>query len=149
MPAPPQVIRQFVQAIDASRHDGEDRHAAKNFHEEIALLSWISSNFCHNQYIFLRKPRSMWGMWFSMARTQARPRASRQVTLQPHQTTCRACGSQMRMGHHSHRTVTTLQGVTRLEGSLMKHAKCARASFLNRLKHGSRESAFLTLSAYR
>jgi hypothetical protein len=49
-----------------------------------------------------------------MARTHARPTASRHVTLQPQQTTCRACGNQMRMGHHSHRTVTTLQGVTRL-----------------------------------
>lgn len=49
-----------------------------------------------------------------MARKQARPKASHQVTLEPLQVTCRACGSRMRMGHHSHRTVTTLQGVTRL-----------------------------------
>src|SRR5437016_11008770 len=49
-----------------------------------------------------------------MARKQARPSATRQVTLEPLQITCRACGSRMRMGHHSHRTVTTLQGVTRL-----------------------------------
>lgn len=49
-----------------------------------------------------------------MARKQARPKASRQVTLQLHQIICREGGSQMRMGHHSHRTVTTLQGVTRL-----------------------------------
>ena len=49
-----------------------------------------------------------------MARKQARPSATRQVTLAPLQLTCRACGSRMRMGHHSHRTVTTLQGVTRL-----------------------------------
>lgn len=49
-----------------------------------------------------------------MARKQARPKASHQVTLEPLQVTCRACGSRMRMGHHSHRTVTTLQGVSRL-----------------------------------
>jgi hypothetical protein len=49
-----------------------------------------------------------------MARKQARPPATQQVTLEPLELTCRACGSRMRMGHHSHRTVTTLQGVTRL-----------------------------------
>ena len=49
-----------------------------------------------------------------MARKQKRPQASQQVVLEPLQITCRACGSQMRMGHHSHRTVTTLQAVTRL-----------------------------------
>ena len=49
-----------------------------------------------------------------MARKQPRPKASQQVVLEPLQITCRACGSQMRMGHHSHRTVTTLQGVMRL-----------------------------------
>jgi hypothetical protein len=49
-----------------------------------------------------------------MARKQARPAATLEVTLEPLQITCRACGSRMRMGHHSHRTVTTLQGVTRL-----------------------------------
>jgi hypothetical protein len=49
-----------------------------------------------------------------MARKQARPPATQQVTLQPLQLTCRGCGSRMRMGHHSHRTVTTLQGVTHL-----------------------------------
>src|SRR5437763_6891383 len=49
-----------------------------------------------------------------MARKQARPEATLEVTLEPLQITCRACGSRMRMGHHSHRTVTTLEGVTRL-----------------------------------
>jgi len=49
-----------------------------------------------------------------MARKQARPPATNYVTLQPLQITCRACGSRMRMGHHSHRTVLTLQGATRL-----------------------------------
>ena len=49
-----------------------------------------------------------------MARKQMRPAATQQVVLEPLQITCRACGNRMRMGHHSHRTVTTLQGVTRL-----------------------------------
>src|SRR5260370_27148202 len=47
---------------------------------------------------------------FQMARTQARPRACRQVTLQPHQIVCRGWGSQTRMVQYNHRTVTTLQG---------------------------------------
>ena len=49
-----------------------------------------------------------------MARKYRRPPATQQVVLESLQTTCRACGSRMRMGHHSHRTVTTLQGITRL-----------------------------------
>jgi len=49
-----------------------------------------------------------------MARKQARPKASQQVTLEPLEITCRGCGRRMRMAHHSHRTVTTLQAVTRL-----------------------------------
>src|SRR6266566_3658412 len=49
-----------------------------------------------------------------MTRKQTRPPATQQVVLEPLQITCRMCGSRMRMGHHSHRTVTTLQGVTRL-----------------------------------
>lgn len=49
-----------------------------------------------------------------MARKQARPPATKDVTLKPLQSTCRACGSRMRMARHSHRTVTTLHGVTHL-----------------------------------
>src|SRR5260221_11126459 len=49
-----------------------------------------------------------------MARKYPRPKASQHVVLEPLQITCRVCGSRMRMGHHSHRSVTTLQGVTRL-----------------------------------
>src|SRR5438309_11487393 len=49
-----------------------------------------------------------------MARKQARPPATQQVTLVPLELSCRTCGKRMRMGHHSHRTVTTLRGVTRL-----------------------------------
>lgn len=63
-----------------------------------------------------------------MARKQARPRASQQLVLEPLQTTCRACGGQMRMGHHSHRTVTTLQGITRLTLKVYRcrHPECSR-----------------------
>jgi hypothetical protein len=39
---------------------------------------------------------------------------ARKQTLEPLQTTCRACGNRMRMTRHSQRTVTTLQGVTHL-----------------------------------
>jgi hypothetical protein len=49
-----------------------------------------------------------------VTRKQSRSPAARYVTLSPLQITCQKCGSRMRMGHHSHRTVTTLQGVTRL-----------------------------------
>jgi hypothetical protein len=49
-----------------------------------------------------------------MARKQTRPSITEHRTLEPLQITCRACGSRMRMGHHSHRTVTTLEGVIRL-----------------------------------
>jgi hypothetical protein len=49
-----------------------------------------------------------------MARKHPRPKASQHRVLEPLQITCRVCGSRMRMGHHSHRTVTTLQGVTQL-----------------------------------
>ena len=62
-----------------------------------------------------------------MARKQRRPHAAQQVVLEPLQITCRVCGGQMRMGHHSHRTVTTLQAVTRLTrhqsiGAATRHA---------------------------
>jgi hypothetical protein len=63
-----------------------------------------------------------------MARKTARPPASHQVTLEPLQILCRACGSRMRMGHHSHRTVTTLAGVTRLTLKVYRcrNQACAR-----------------------
>ena len=32
MPAPPQVIRQFIEPADPGRHNRKDRHAAKDFH---------------------------------------------------------------------------------------------------------------------
>lgn len=60
-----------------------------------------------------------------MARKQARPKASNCITLEPLQTTCRACGSRMRMARHSQRTVTTLQGVTRLT---LKVYRCRNTS---------------------
>lgn len=63
-----------------------------------------------------------------MARKQVRPPATQQVVLEPLQILCRACGSRMRMGHHSHRTVTTLQGVTRLTLKVYRcrNQACAR-----------------------
>ena len=69
-----------------------------------------------------------------MARKQRRPKASQQVVLEPLQITCRGCGSQMRMGHHSHRTVTTLQGVTRLtrHACIAVAIKSVRASISQR-----------------
>jgi hypothetical protein len=44
-----------------------------------------------------------------------RPPEMQQVTLEPLQTTCGVCRSRMRMGHYSHRTVTTLL-YTKLKG---------------------------------
>lgn len=63
-----------------------------------------------------------------MARKQARPQPLQHVTLAPLQTICRACGCHMWMGHHSHRTVTTLQGVTRLTLKVYRcrNAECSR-----------------------
>src|SRR5712691_1294979 len=42
MPAPPQIICQFIQSINARGHDGEDRHATIHFHELDFLSSHIS-----------------------------------------------------------------------------------------------------------
>jgi hypothetical protein len=63
-----------------------------------------------------------------VARKQIRPPATQYVTLTPLQTTCQKCGSRMRMGHHSHRTVTTLQGVTRLTLKVYRcrNTECSR-----------------------
>ncbi len=49
-----------------------------------------------------------------MARKRARPAATKQRTLDLLQRACRACGSQLQVARHSHRTVTTLHGVYRL-----------------------------------
>src|SRR5579859_2052055 len=32
MPTPPQIISKFIQSINTRGHDGENRHAAINFH---------------------------------------------------------------------------------------------------------------------
>ena len=63
-----------------------------------------------------------------MARKQARPRPVQYMTLAPLQTTCRAWSCQMRMGHHSHRTVTTLHGVTQviLKVYRCRNTECSR-----------------------
>ncbi len=49
-----------------------------------------------------------------MARKRARPAATRQRTLDLLQRACRACGGRLQVVRHSHRTVTTLEGVYRL-----------------------------------
>ena len=71
-----------------------------------------------------------------MARKRARPPAAQQVTHDPLQNTSRACGSRMRMGHHSHRTVTTLAGVTRLtrQASIAAAIRRVRATISQRVR---------------
>jgi hypothetical protein len=49
-----------------------------------------------------------------MARKQARPPLTKQCTLDLLQTSCRGCGSRLLVARHSHRKVTTLEGVYRL-----------------------------------
>ena len=49
-----------------------------------------------------------------MARKQARPLATQQSTLDLLQVNCRACGSRLLVARHSHRKVTTLEGVFHL-----------------------------------
>jgi len=49
-----------------------------------------------------------------MARKHARPEAASHCTLDLLQKTCRACGKRLQMARHSHRTVTTLDGVYHL-----------------------------------
>ncbi len=78
-----------------------------------------------------------------MARKQKRPKSSQQVVLEPLQVTCQACGSRRRMGHHSHRTVATLQGVTRLTrhpsiGAEIQDAHASTSQHGQRKKVGGR-----------
>ncbi len=49
-----------------------------------------------------------------MARKQARPPATKQSTLDLLQASCRVCGSRLLVARHSHRKVTTLEGVFHL-----------------------------------
>src|SRR5690348_4669170 len=49
-----------------------------------------------------------------LARTRCRPRPTQDLTLVPALTACPACGRPMRIDYHNARTVTTLDGVTRL-----------------------------------
>src|SRR5579883_2982433 len=42
MPAPPQVIRQFIEPANARRHDWEDRHTAIDFHRYASFLDLFS-----------------------------------------------------------------------------------------------------------
>jgi hypothetical protein len=63
-----------------------------------------------------------------MARKHARPAATHQQTLEPLHRTCQACGGPIRMAFHSHRTVTTLEGVYRLTLKVYRcwNAACPR-----------------------
>src|SRR4051812_23227936 len=63
-----------------------------------------------------------------MARTTKRPPPTAEQTLSCVITTCPACGHYLSVGHYSHRTVTTLDGVTRyyLQVRLCRHHGCPR-----------------------
>jgi len=63
-----------------------------------------------------------------MARTRCRPRPTQDLTLVPARTACPACGRPMRMDYHNGRTLTTLEGVTRLSLHIRRchHAACSR-----------------------
>jgi hypothetical protein len=69
-----------------------------------------------------------------MARKRARPAATKQKTLDLLQRTCRACGSRMLVARHSHRTVTTLDGVYRLTLKVYQcpNPECSRFSHVCR-----------------
>jgi hypothetical protein len=69
-----------------------------------------------------------------MARKRGRPAATKQKTLDLLQRTCRACGSRVLMARHSHRTVTTLDGVYRLTLKVYQrpNPKCPRFSYVYR-----------------
>src|SRR5690242_19971855 len=43
MPAPPQIISQFIEPANTRRHYREDRHAAIDFHECVSFLVLVSS----------------------------------------------------------------------------------------------------------
>ncbi len=62
-----------------------------------------------------------------MARKQARPKATHEVTLDLLQKTCRSCGKPLRMVRHGHRKVTRLEGVYHLTLKLYRcpNAECA------------------------
>src|SRR6516225_341747 len=62
-----------------------------------------------------------------MARTRCRPRPTQDLTLVPARTACPACGRPMRMDYHNGRTLTTLEGVTRLSLHIRRchHAACS------------------------
>ncbi len=63
-----------------------------------------------------------------MARTCCRPHPTQEQTLTPALTVCPACHRPMRLDYHNGRTVTTLDGVTRLTLHIRRchHAPCAR-----------------------
>lgn len=63
-----------------------------------------------------------------MARTCCRPQPTHSLTLVPALTACPACGQPTRIDYHNARTVTTLDGVTRLSLHIRRchHAVCSR-----------------------
>ncbi len=69
-----------------------------------------------------------------MARKRGRPAATKQKTLDLLQRICRACGSRVLVARHSHRTVTTLDGVYRLTLKVYHcpNPRCPRFSYVCR-----------------
>ena len=63
-----------------------------------------------------------------MARTRCRPRPTQDLTLVPALTACPACGQSLRIDYHNARTLTTLDGVTRLSLHIRRchNAACSR-----------------------
>jgi hypothetical protein len=63
-----------------------------------------------------------------MARTCGRPCPTQDLTLTPTLRACPACAHPMRIDYHNARTVTTLEGVTRLTLHIRRchHAACSR-----------------------
>jgi hypothetical protein len=59
-----------------------------------------------------------------MARKQARPKATHEVTLDLLQKTCRSCGKPLRMVRHGHRKVTTLEGIRRYRRAYRNQRAC-------------------------
>src|SRR5437867_9370920 len=59
-----------------------------------------------------------------MARRRRRPPATQHTDLEPIRTRCAGCGGPLWVAYHSHRTVTTLEGVVRLR---LQVRRCIRA----------------------
>ncbi len=64
-----------------------------------------------------------------MARRRRRPPATQQKELEPVRTRCVACGGPLWVAYHSHRTVTTLDGVIRLRLQVRRCIRPACAQY--------------------